>query len=151
MHSFYMDYDVMPHTEETKIVLEGLIFDDDTLEDYEHFLRTMPTKAIYHKGHFCGFAIEWEQDEDIEVHCYIYPSQRRMARLYMLSVLEKAKSKGKYISTKVFSNYSYIARFLEMNGFKRVGVDVGAAVKNGEPIDFIHLNNEETLYGWRRR
>lgn len=146
---FPIPFDLMPHTEETEQVIRGALHDALHYEDYLEYLRGSQTFMIINKGKMCGFYFEIFYGDCIEIHCFTYPSQRRVGIPLMRWIRSTAEARGVFLETTVFSNFPHIADFLKMNGFKETKRDVGFSTVNGEPIDLIYLTDKEAYNGRR--
>lgn len=135
-----MDYDLMPHTEETVQMLDTLVPDGTDPIELENFLRCLPTYAVFTgEGSFCGFFTKEEVSDVVEIHCYILPSKRKVSMTLLRTLYKELTSKGLTIKTSVFSHFGYIIRVLQMLGFNVTNTEKGVATKGGKPFDVIYL------------
>lgn len=140
-------FDDMPHTSETVEVIRGVMYDDMDYDNYVCFLKNCSTFGVYDKGEFCGFFIELFKGDHIEIHCFVYPSKRKVSIKLMHSILESATKRGLYIETTVIDSFSYVARYMKFYGFKEVARKSDYSTINGKSVGLIYLSNKETLYG----
>lgn len=138
-----MAYDDMPHTEETETVLLSGKLDHLPLEDFKDYLRESQLLCVFNRGKMAGFYLELLYDDCIEVHCFIYPSQRRKTSIPLMKwIRQNALSRDLYVTTSVFSCYPYIEKFLKMSGLVETQRQENYGTFNGEPISMIYLSDE---------
>lgn len=130
-----MAYDDMPHTEETEEVILSAKLDHLPLEGFKHYLRTSQLFCVFDKGEMVGFYLEDSHYDHVEIHCFVYPSQRKSAIPLMKLIKDNSTLP---IKTYVFSCYPHIKRYLQMIGFKDGEVLTGYAFK-GDPVDVIEM------------
>lgn len=147
MITFPMKFEDMPHTEETEIVIRGAMHDMLHYEDYIEYLKTSQLFCVFDKNEFCGFYSEKQEKSVVEIHCFIYPSKRKIATHLMKFLRDDKKRKNLTITTSVFSNFKHVVRYLKFLGFKEVFVETGCAKVKGQIIDITYLTYEGTTNG----
>lgn len=135
-------FDDMPHTVEMLDVIKTSKLDCIPVEDFFDFLRKAATFGVYDKGEFCGFFLELFKGDHVEIHCFIYPSKRRVSIKLMHSIYESVTARGLYIETTIFSTHSHIAKLMEYRNFKEIGREIGYGTVGGVPIDLIYVSNK---------
>lgn len=139
MNLYPVNFLVMPHTHETKEMIEKLVFDNETLIGHYNYLSAIPTVAVVDSGEFCGFFTKEETDGFMEIHLFIYPSKRRVVWPLLKELKREAVSTHKGIRTSVHSTHQYLVKILERFGGKVTGVDEEFATKDGKLIGITYL------------
>lgn len=145
MYLLPLPFDALPHTAETEETIRAAMLDHMDYEEYVNHLRDNRILGVFDDKGFCGFYLEYQFDDAVEIHCFIYQSRRDVSIPAMRAILENVNSRGLIFETSVFSSFSYIARFLKMNGFKETKRDVGFATYKGKPVDLIYLSNKREV------
>ena len=137
MKIIQIDFDNIPKDEQYIEMINKLISDNDTLEEYEVYLNSCELLGLYDGETFVGFMSVDRSDFLPEIHAHVLPNMRK----HSMSVLKAFLSKwtGPF-TTSVLGNSKYVVRYLKTyGGFKDFGMNKDAFLKDGKLYNVYYL------------